>query len=250
MDLLAVLKEGDRLVVGGHRGQLIEGIQENTIAAFETIVGKNIPYIEVDVQLTKDGQLVLYHDHDLSQKTPLSGMVRDYTLDELRSAFEVTSVEEAIVWAKQQEIGIAFELKIHYQKMWEDRSQIAEKLVALLQRYQFQKQCFVFGTDFALLKRIKAADNSISLAVIVPFVPVNPVKLMEELRADIYLNFTHQLPKELVKELQKAGYLVDGSVVNDKAGLALALELGVDLIESDYPEILIKELEKRYETSC
>lgn len=243
MDLIKTLRESTKLVVGGHRGQLVKGIRENTISAFETILGKNIPYIEVDVQLTKDGELVLYHDHDLSQKTNLSGMIRDYTLEELRSEFEITSVEESIIWAKKHSIGIAFELKIHHRKMWNDREKIANLLVALLQKYSFQESCFVFGTDFSLLKDIKAADTSIPLALIVPFVPVDPVQLMEEMQADIYLNFATNLPKELVEELQEAGYLVDGSVINDSESLKLALDLRVNLVESDVPEQLLKELE-------
>lgn len=243
MDLIKTVRESTQLIVGGHRGQLVKGIRENTIPAFETILGKNIPYIEVDVQLTKDGELVLYHDHDLSQKTNLSGMIRDYNLEELRSEFELTSVEEAIIWAKEHEIGIAFELKIHHRKMWNDREKIANLLVTLLQKYKFQESCFVFGTDFALLKQIKATDKSIPLALIVPFVPVNPVQLMEEMQADIYLNFATNLPKELVEELQEAGYLVDGSVINDSESLKLALDLRVNLVESDVPEQLLKELE-------
>ncbi|MET3557660.1 glycerophosphoryl diester phosphodiesterase [Streptococcus rupicaprae] len=243
MDLIQKLRDSNQLIIGGHRGQLVEGIRENTIATFETILGKNVPYIEVDVQLTKDGELVLYHDHDLSLQTSLSGMIRDYTLSELRDVFELTRVEEAIIWAKQHQLGIAFELKIHPRKMWHDRDSIGNLLVELLQKHNFQKDCFVFGTDFALLKKVKQADESIPLAVIVPFIPVNPVQLMEGMQADIYLNFAKNLPKELVEELQEAGYLVDGSVVNDREGLELALDLGVDLIESDFPEELLQELE-------
>lgn len=243
MDLIQTLRDSQRLVIGGHRGQLVEGLRENTLAAFDTLLGKGIPYIEVDVQLTACGQLVLYHDHDLSQKTSLSGMIRDYRLEELRAAFEVTTVEEAIIWAKRHDLGIAFELKIHPQKMWADRPLIGELLVALLQAYHFQKQCFVFGADHALLRQIKLADSSIPLALIVPFIPADPVQLMVEMEADIYLNFANQLSKELVSTLQAAGYLVDGSVVNDSEGLKMALALGVNLIESDYPEALRVELE-------
>lgn len=250
MDLIKTLRDSKHIVIGGHRGQLVDGYRENTLTAFETVLGKAIPYIEVDVQRTKCGTLVLYHDYDLSQKNSLSGMIRDYTLEELRSAFEITSAEEAIVWAKTNHLGIGFELKIHPQKMWADRHLIGTQLVQLLKQYQFQKQCFVFGTDFALLRQMKLADPTIPLALIVPFIPVDPVQLMADMQADIYLNFASHLSKDLVRELQSAGYLVDGSVINDEQGLATALELGLDMIESDYPEHLLRVLEDNDETSC
>ena len=54
-----------KLVIGGHRGHKSE-IRENTIANFEQIKKMDISYIEIDVQLTKDEQAVIYHDFDLS----------------------------------------------------------------------------------------------------------------------------------------------------------------------------------------
>ena len=45
---------------------------------------------------------------------------------------------------------------------------------------------------------------------------------------------------ELVEELHKAGYLVDGSVVNTKERLEAALALNVDMIESDHPEMILE----------
>ena len=54
------------------------------------------------------------------------------------------------------------------------------------------------------------------------------------------------LSKELVDRLHEAGYIVDGSVVNTEADLKKAIELGVDLIESDEPEFITKLLEEWY----
>ena len=77
-----------KLVIGGHRGHKSE-IRENTIANFEQIKKMDISYIEIDVQLTKDEQAVIYHDFDLSLKTSLKGMIRDHTLQQLRQSFEI-----------------------------------------------------------------------------------------------------------------------------------------------------------------
>lgn len=244
MNLIENLKTSPKPVVGGHRGQLLTGIRENTLPAFETLLGKGILYIEVDVQLTKDGRLVLFHDYDLSRQTKLTGMARDYSLLELEAAADICTVEAAIAWAKTHQLGLAFELKIHHRPMFSDRLTIAEQLVSCLQEQAFQSQCFVFGSDYGLLRHIKGRDNRISIGLIVPFLPEDPVQLMADLSADIYLNYADKLPLELIKKLQAAGYLVDGSIVNTRDQLALALSLGLDMIESDYPELMLTELEE------
>ena len=100
-----------KLVIGGHRGHKSD-VRENTIANFEQIKGLGISYIEIDVQLTKDEQAVIYHDFDLSLKTSLEGMVRDYTLQQLRQSFEICTLEEAVVWCKENKMGLALEIKM------------------------------------------------------------------------------------------------------------------------------------------
>lgn len=250
MDLIESLKRSSQLVVGGHRGQILEGVRENTLAAFDTVLGKGIPYVEVDVQLTKDGILVLYHDHDLSQKTSITGMVRDYTLAQLQASFDLCTVAEAIDWAKIHDMGLAFELKLRYPEMAEDRLPLGQELVELIQQKNFTRQCFVFGKDLDLLRLMKAQEPALPLGVICQERPEQPAQFMADLGADIYLNFLSDLTPALVADLQEAGYLVDGSVVNSRADLELALDLGVNLIESDYPETILNLLEESHETSC
>lgn len=62
---------------------------------------------------------------------------------------------------------------------------------------------------------------------------------MKDMGAMIYLCFLDNLSAGLVEELHRAGYLVDGSVVNTREQLADALALRVDMIESDYPEMIL-----------
>ena len=62
----------------------------------------------------------------------------------------------------------------------------------------------------------------------------------------MYLNFVDQLSRELVEQLHKEGFLVGGSVVNTEEALKIAVELGVDLIESDDPERILGLSEEWY----
>ena len=91
---------------------------------------------------------------------------------------------------------------------------------------------------------IKKSDPAVNIGLIVPFVPVDPVRLMKEMGAVVYLNYVEQLTPDLVEELHEAGYLVDGSVINTKERLNIAQKLGVDLAESDNPELILELLEE------
>ena len=247
MALIRQMKEayGKKLLVGGHRGHKCE-IRENTISNFEALPMGKIPYIEIDVQLTRDRKAVIYHDHDLSMKTDLTGMVRDYSLEELRDSFEICTIYEAVEWCKVHDLGIAFELKLQPLSMWEDRSIVIDEVVKAIQTHEFYDDCFVFGKDYEMLSAIKNQDPKINIGLIVPFVPKDPVALMQEMQAFLYLNFVDQLSKELVDRLHAAGYIVDGSVVNTENDLKKAIDLGVDLIESDEPELITRLLEEWY----
>lgn len=139
--------------------------------------------------------------------------------------------------------GLALEIKMQPYTMWEDREILAERIAKTIARYEFYSNCFVFGADYGLLSMIKKMDSAVNIGLIVPFIPADPVKLMKEMEAVVYLNYVEQLSPNLVNELHEAGYLVDGSVINTKERLAIAQKLGVDLIESDHPELILKLLE-------
>ncbi len=74
--------EMERTLVWGHRGA--SGYApENTMAAFEKAVEMGADGIELDVQLTKDGELVVIHDETIDRVSDGSGWVKDYTYAKL-----------------------------------------------------------------------------------------------------------------------------------------------------------------------
>lgn len=73
----------DRILVSGHRGLKIYGI-ENTMAAFRMAISFGVDMIETDVHMTKDGHLILMHDDTLDRTTNGSGKIRDMTLSRIK----------------------------------------------------------------------------------------------------------------------------------------------------------------------
>ncbi|HCQ89799.1 MAG TPA: hypothetical protein DIU45_08730, partial [Clostridium sp.] len=105
-----------------HRGASMY-YPENTMVAFEKAIEMGCTGIETDVQMTKDGVLVLIHDEYLDRTTNGIGLVKNYTYNELRkldagsfkdrafSKCKIPSVEELIGFTKNKNIKINFEIK-------------------------------------------------------------------------------------------------------------------------------------------
>ena len=76
-------QSNQNIYVAAHRGWS-EHYPENTMEAFLAAAKLGVDQIETDVRLTKDGQLVLFHDETLERVTDGSGKVIDHTLAELK----------------------------------------------------------------------------------------------------------------------------------------------------------------------
>src|SRR5690348_10884704 len=72
-----------RPLTGAHRGASARA-PENTLAAFRAALEDGAEMIELDVHLTRDGQLAVIHDGDTRRTTGAPGRVAGLTMDELR----------------------------------------------------------------------------------------------------------------------------------------------------------------------
>ncbi|MFC5602955.1 glycerophosphodiester phosphodiesterase family protein [Sporosarcina koreensis] len=72
-------------VVLSHRGGM-KSAPEHTMAAFSSSAELGVHGFAVDIRLTKDEEIVLFHDETVDRTTDFSGRVSDYTIDELKKA--------------------------------------------------------------------------------------------------------------------------------------------------------------------
>lgn len=71
------------VTIVAHRGDW-RNHPENSIPAFQSCIDKGIDMIEIDIQRTKDGQLILMHDRTVDRCTNGKGKVADLTYDEIQ----------------------------------------------------------------------------------------------------------------------------------------------------------------------
>ena len=74
----------NNILVAGHRGNPTQ-YPENTLISFQSAIDAGVDMIELDIQMTKDEQLVIIHNFTVDDTTNGTGYVRDMTLNELRA---------------------------------------------------------------------------------------------------------------------------------------------------------------------
>lgn len=229
-----LLETSNRILVGGHRGCL-RSYQENTQKAMEEGIARGADYLEIDIQFTKDNQIVIYHDTCLEDKLKLIGNTSDYTLDALRKYTEINTLDEILAWGKSRSLYFGLELKEVPVQMQELSMKMLPSLIRCIKKYEMLQNVFVFGADYQVLKALKELEKQLMIGIIVPFVPYNPVALMQEMDASIYISYVYNLTPNIVKNLKDNGYYVNGSTLNTNRSMELALSLGVNMIEVDDP---------------
>ncbi|TLX70372.1 glycerophosphodiester phosphodiesterase family protein [Labilibacter sediminis] len=101
---------GSNILVIAHRGDWRNAC-ENSILAIENAIEMGVDMVEIDLKKTLDNQLILMHDFSLDRTTTGSGLVRDYTLSEIKglylkdgaghkTEFKVPTLKEALIVAK------------------------------------------------------------------------------------------------------------------------------------------------------
>jgi glycerophosphoryl diester phosphodiesterase len=94
-----------------HRGASTEE-RENTLPAFQRAIALGADFVELDVQVSSDGVLVVFHDLDLDRLTPLRGPMRRRTVSELRE-HGIPTLDDVLELARGR-IGVMAELKSAY----------------------------------------------------------------------------------------------------------------------------------------
>jgi glycerophosphoryl diester phosphodiesterase len=89
---------------------------ENTLAAFDAAAAVGSDYVELDVHVTRDGELVLMHDGKVDRTTNGTGAVGDLTFAEIRKldaggGQQVPTLREALLWGKRKGVRIDIDHK-------------------------------------------------------------------------------------------------------------------------------------------
>jgi len=157
----------DGIQVLGHGGMGVHSLLPmNSLASVTNCIEKGAVGTELDVQLSKDGKLVAFHDTDLSESTSSCGLINNYTWEELKEVrytdysintnYPLMLVEEIIAGLSDREdLIFSFDCKL-YTDTVDQGDYYTDFTAALIQLIEgFDLDCFIESQDSDFLKIIQ-----------------------------------------------------------------------------------------------
>ncbi len=230
--------------VEAHRGASAE-CPENTLSAFRRAVELGAPSIELDVHVSRDGELVVMHDETVKRTTGVEGRIAEMTLAELRrldcgshkharfAGERVPTLAEALALTRSH--GVLFNVEV---KAFSS-PRAAERLAVLLRDFRpAQGSHVVSSFSVEALLQVRRADSALPLALLGDF----PGIIAEARRhgfAWVHGNRKGISP-EAAAEAHAAGLRVMVWTVNDPVLFAYCAGAGADKVCTDDPGRLLE----------
>ncbi len=243
-----VKKSHSELTIVAHRGA--SGYApENTMASFEEALKLKADYLELDIQMTKDGELVVIHDQTVDRTTNGTGEVREYTYEKLMEldagawfhkkfiGQRIPTLEEVIETFKGK-IGFLIEVKnpVIYPNLVKKMGEVLKKCkVECPQNHEVIVQSF----DFEWLETFHKDLPQIPLGLLVKYRihGVSMVQVREWSSLVQYINPNKALiTKKLIKQIHSYNIKVMPYTVRDKKSIKSLIDANVDGIITDFPD--------------
>ncbi len=222
---------------------------ENTMAAFHRAVDLGARFIETDLHLTRDSQLVAIHDDTLDRTTNGRGTVTNHSLAELRqldagawfapefAGERIPTLDE--IFAFSREHDVVFYLEIKPGGAW--RAEHA--LAGALRNAAAVERAVVLCFDPELLRAAHQLDSSMMTGLLANRPASDLVQRALRAGARQLAPRWDLISPELVQQARAAGLSVIAWTVNQPRQMRALLDLGVDGIMTDFPDRLIAVLE-------
>jgi glycerophosphoryl diester phosphodiesterase len=247
-----------------HRGASAQA-PENTLEAFRLAGAGGL---ELDVRMTRDGEVVVIHDATVDRVTDGSGAVAGMTLEEIRrldAGYRFSPDGGRTFPYRGQGVRIPTLAEVYEgfpdarvnADIKEAQPGVEEAVLRVIQRAAAEERTLIASTDHAVLRRFrKVSGGRISTGAsrreIAAFYALSRLHLealvspaYEALQVPVeHWGITLVTPRFLgAAHSRRVG--VDVWTINDAAEMRRLLDLGVDVIMTDYPEVLAGLLEER-----
>ena len=228
-----------KIMVIGHRGAAGHEV-ENTIPSIDKAISLGVDAVEVDVFLCKSGELVVFHDKNLSRLTNSNAFIESLTLDSINKIdvinnHKIPTLEEVIKFINKR-VHLNIELK---------GLNTAKPTYELLQSLFLNKQelidkISISSFNWEELDIIYNLDNDISTAVLTETKAIQrAINQAKKIKAKA-INIDYKLLNRKVVKMIKSEYLIINAwTVNEIHQIKRMINLGVDGIITDFPDRVI-----------
>lgn len=219
-----------------HRGAS-EYLPENTLLAFYTGIYMGANGIETDIQRTKDGILVLFHDDTLARVTGQEGCIADYTFEELQQfrvrqdCYEdrIVAFEEFLRLFSWRDLTFAIELKV---------AGVEKDVADLIRKYGIAEKTVVTSFKFDYIRAIKEYAPELQVGWLVKEISDETLKMLKSIDAAEICPPASQITPELVDEWHGLNLRVRAWGVSRSKYMRQVYEAGADGMTVNFPDWL------------
>lgn len=229
-----------------HRG-LSSLYPENTLIAFSNALEVGVDFIELDIRLSQDKEIVVIHDETIERTTDGNGRVDKLTFKQIRKHsagrwFSESFADERVpslievIELVDKKAGLMIEIK---------EPGLERRLMDLVERHSLTGNIICISYFLESVAEIRRLNPYTPVGIIKDC--VDPILFKDYLKANINMISTDffQWTPDLLKVCYKSGFTVGVGTVNEKEDLMKALEMRLPIITTDYPQRLKELLEEK-----
>ena len=239
-------------LIFGHRGYAAV-YPENTMISFIEAYHAGADGIELDVQLTADGEIVVIHDATVDRTTDAEGYVRDFTLEEIQKCNAannsktvefagIPTLREVMEWLSTNKLLLNIELKngvFLYPGM-------EEKVIEMIREYGMEKRTILSSFNHYSMVYCHRLAPEIETAPLYSDGLYMPWIYASSIKAKGIHPKYKAAPNEVIEESIKAGISVRPYTVNRKSDMKRLFQVGCTAFITDDPDKAV-QLRKQYQ---
>lgn len=231
----------------GHRGAA-GSAPENTLISFAKGLEYGVDGFEFDVQLSRDGEVVICHDERVDRTSNGSGWIKDFTLQELKkldfgSWFAELSIQQTIPTLSEllEMIGdFNLELNVEIKSGLVQYPGIGEKVVRLLAEYNRLDRSIISSFNHQLLWDLKQSCPDVKTGILYDSAPIAPWLYANLLKAQYLHPPWYFVTPDLAASSAALGIGINTWTVNNSFAAHKVSLAGVARIITDYPQCFRK----------
>ena len=236
-----------KMEITAHRGASVR-YPENTMSAFVGAKKLGADWIELDVQQTKDKQIVVSHDTNLARVTGVNKDIIDMDYSEIKkldagSFFnkkfkneKIPLLSEVLEYAKNNNIRLNIELKPTGKEI-----DFEKQVVDLIKEYHFESSCVITSQIYDVLKNTKRVDKNIKTVYVMSIAIGN---ITDAKYADAFSVEASNVNPSLVNKVHNEGKELYAWTVNKEESINKMIDMNVDNIITDNIELGRELVEK------
>lgn len=240
-------------LIFAHRGYSAK-YPENTMKAFKEAEKAGADGIELDVQFTKDGEIVVIHDETVDRTTNATGKVKDYSFEELRkldASYKnksllrkepIPSLNELLEWLKSNQLKCNIEIKSNIDTFMK----IEQPVIEMIRHYGLSDRIIISSFNHYSLVYCYRMAPEIEIAPLYAEGLYMPWVYAESIRAKGMHPKHLVAPNEIIRASLEYGIEVRPYTVNKEKDMRRLYEIGCSAFITDDPVTAIK-IRKEYQ---